>query len=156
MAVLRYVEKRERWKKRVIFFFLSFLLFLSSSFVFFSLFCFLPFSLSLFLLEESKQKQRDTEIRSPLRSFPASTTKKTLLKKNAGSPDLPEDERPPIPFVPELEDPKWKAVYGSIEMDCEHHDVFQNAIDVAHIHYLVRAEGEREREKEREGKFFFF
>ena len=41
-------------------------------------------------------------------------------------------------------------------MDCEHHDVFQNAIDVAHIHYLVRAEGEREREKEREGKFFFF
>ena len=54
-----------------------------------------------------------------------------------GSPDLPEDERPPIPFVPELEDPEWKAVYGSIEMEAEHHDVFQNAIDVAHIHYLV-------------------
>jgi phenylpropionate dioxygenase-like ring-hydroxylating dioxygenase large terminal subunit len=26
-----------------------------------------------------------------------------------GSPSLPAEERPPIPFTPELEDPKWRA-----------------------------------------------
>ena len=87
----------------------------------------------------------------PFFLFRTTPTKKTSSTKK-GSPDLPEGERPPIPFVPELEDPKWKAVYGSIEMGCEHHDVFQNAIDVAHIHYLVRIGG-REKE-EREGVFF--
>lgn len=29
-----------------------------------------------------------------------------------GSKSLPKDERPPIPIVPELEDPNWRAVYG--------------------------------------------
>lgn len=53
-----------------------------------------------------------------------------------GSKELPEDERPPIPFVPELEDPTWKAVYGEIEFECGHWSVFENAIDMAHIHYL--------------------
>jgi len=53
-----------------------------------------------------------------------------------GPKDLPADARPPIPYVPELEDPKWKAVYGEIEFDCNHHAVFENAIDMAHIHYL--------------------
>ena len=46
------------------------------------------------------------------------------------------DERPPIPFVPELEDPAWRPVYGSIEFNCPHWGVFENAIDMAHIHYL--------------------
>lgn len=49
---------------------------------------------------------------------------------------LPSDERPPIPFCPELEDPGWKPVYGEIEFDCGHWGVFENAIDMAHIHYL--------------------
>jgi phenylpropionate dioxygenase-like ring-hydroxylating dioxygenase large terminal subunit len=49
---------------------------------------------------------------------------------------LPKDERPPIPFVPELEDPSWKPVYGEIEFACNHWSVFENAIDMAHIHYL--------------------
>ncbi|KAK9796241.1 hypothetical protein WJX73_000092 [Symbiochloris irregularis] len=53
-----------------------------------------------------------------------------------GSKTLPADERPPIPFVPELEDPNWRPVYGSIEFDCPHWGVFENAIDMAHIHYL--------------------
>jgi phenylpropionate dioxygenase-like ring-hydroxylating dioxygenase large terminal subunit len=37
-----------------------------------------------------------------------------------GDKGLPADERPPIPFAPELEDPTWKAVYGEIEFDCGH------------------------------------
>jgi phenylpropionate dioxygenase-like ring-hydroxylating dioxygenase large terminal subunit len=28
------------------------------------------------------------------------------------------------------------AVYGEIEFDCGHWGVFENAIDMAHIHYL--------------------
>lgn len=53
-----------------------------------------------------------------------------------GSKSLPVDERPPIPFVEELEDPSWKPVYGEIEFECNHWSVFENAIDMAHIHYL--------------------
>ncbi len=29
-----------------------------------------------------------------------------------GSKSLPADERPPIPYVPELDDPSWRPVYG--------------------------------------------
>lgn len=47
-----------------------------------------------------------------------------------GSQDLPRDARPPIPCVPELEDPEWKAVYGEIEFDCSHASVFENALDM--------------------------
>ena len=36
----------------------------------------------------------------------------------------------------QLEDPDWKAVYGEIEFECGHWSVFENAIDMAHIHYL--------------------
>ena len=53
-----------------------------------------------------------------------------------GSKNFPVDERPPIPMVPELEDPTWKPVYGEIEFECNHWSVFENAIDMAHIHYL--------------------
>lgn len=53
-----------------------------------------------------------------------------------GSNKFPADERPPIPYVPELDDPKWKPVYGEIEFNCNHWSVFENAIDMAHIHYL--------------------
>jgi phenylpropionate dioxygenase-like ring-hydroxylating dioxygenase large terminal subunit len=53
-----------------------------------------------------------------------------------GSSTLPIDERPPIPIVPELEDSTWKPVYGEIEFNCNHWSVFENAIDMAHIHYL--------------------
>lgn len=53
-----------------------------------------------------------------------------------GNKHMPMKARPPIPFVPELEDPKWKPVYGEIEFECGHWAVFENAIDMAHIHYL--------------------
>ncbi|KAG2424757.1 hypothetical protein HYH02_015139 [Chlamydomonas schloesseri] len=54
-----------------------------------------------------------------------------------GAQGLPADERPPIPLVPELEDSKnWRAVYGEMEFDCPHWSVFENALDMAHIHYL--------------------
>ncbi|KAL0046822.1 hypothetical protein WJX82_010864 [Trebouxia sp. C0006] len=53
-----------------------------------------------------------------------------------GSKTFPADERPPIPYVPELDDPTWKPVYGEIEFACNHWSVFENAIDMAHIHYL--------------------
>ena len=36
----------------------------------------------------------------------------------------------------QLEDPTWKPVYGEIEFECSHWSVFENAIDMAHIHYL--------------------
>ncbi len=36
----------------------------------------------------------------------------------------------------QLEDPTWKPVYGEIEFECGHWGVFENAIDMAHIHYL--------------------
>lgn len=122
-----------------------------------------------------------------------------------GSNNFPADERPPIPYVPELDDPTWRPVYGrslrlyllqmlmnsqdpcspcgdclltitsvnvladssyqskrrswyqesvdkqapvqallqtvvlfagEIEFKCNHWSVFENAIDMAHIHYL--------------------
>ncbi|GIL69464.1 hypothetical protein Vretimale_13577 [Volvox reticuliferus] len=53
-----------------------------------------------------------------------------------GAKGLPKDERPPLPITPELEDPNWRAVYGEMEFDCPHWSVFENALDMAHIHYL--------------------
>lgn len=53
-----------------------------------------------------------------------------------GSKTMPADERPPIPICKELEDPQWRAVYGELEFDSPHHNVFENAMDFAHIHYL--------------------
>lgn len=53
-----------------------------------------------------------------------------------GSTKLPADARPPIPYTPELDDPSWKPVYEEMEFDCNHFGVFENAIDMAHIHYL--------------------
>jgi len=53
-----------------------------------------------------------------------------------GSSSLPMEERPPIPMMPELEDPEWHPIYGEFEFDAPHWTVFQNAIDMAHIHFL--------------------
>ena len=41
-----------------------------------------------------------------------------------------------ISTAAQLEDPAWKPVYGEIEFECGHWGVFENAIDMAHIHYL--------------------
>ncbi|KAL4425964.1 hypothetical protein ABPG75_009980 [Micractinium tetrahymenae] len=53
-----------------------------------------------------------------------------------GPPSMPEEQRPPIPFTPELEDPEWQVVYGEVEFDAAHASVFDNATDFAHIHYV--------------------
>lgn len=53
-----------------------------------------------------------------------------------GSCTLPAEARPPIPHIPELEHPEWKPVYEEMEFDCNHFGVFENAVDMAHIHYL--------------------
>jgi len=53
-----------------------------------------------------------------------------------GPSSLPMEERPPIPIMPELEDPNWHPVFGEFEFDAPHWTVFQNAIDMAHIHFL--------------------
>lgn len=53
-----------------------------------------------------------------------------------GDKNLRAEERPPIPLCEELEDPNWKSVYGELEFDSDHHSTFENAIDMAHIHYL--------------------
>ena len=43
-----------------------------------------------------------------------------------------------ISTAAQLEDPAWKPVYGEIEFECGHWGVFENAIDMAHIHYPAR------------------
>ncbi|KAL6764272.1 hypothetical protein V8C86DRAFT_1683936 [Haematococcus lacustris] len=53
-----------------------------------------------------------------------------------GSSALPADELPPIPWTPELNMPGWTPVYGEMEFDAPHWNVFDNALDMAHIHYL--------------------
>lgn len=49
---------------------------------------------------------------------------------------MPEEQRPPIPFTPELEDPEWQVVYGEVEFEAGHASVFDNATDFCHIHYV--------------------
>jgi phenylpropionate dioxygenase-like ring-hydroxylating dioxygenase large terminal subunit len=43
---------------------------------------------------------------------------------------------PPIPYVPELDDPSWKATYQEIEFQGPHFTVMENGIDFAHIFFL--------------------
>ena len=42
---------------------------------------------------------------------------------------MPELERPPIPWCPELDSPDWHASYGEFEFNAGHNEVFENAID---------------------------
>lgn len=59
-----------------------------------------------------------------------------------GSNKIPKEERPPIPHIDEFDqvdsngDKVWATAYGEIEIDAPHFDVFDNAIDISHIHYL--------------------
>ena len=51
---------------------------------------------------------------------------------------MPIAERPPIPSLncPELNSQGWQAAYGEYEFNAGFTEVFENAIDPAHIHYL--------------------
>lgn len=53
-----------------------------------------------------------------------------------GSPSIPPEECPPIPYIEELDHPEWKAVYEEMTFECNHFAVFENSWDFAHIHYL--------------------
>ncbi|KAJ9516917.1 hypothetical protein QJQ45_027341, partial [Haematococcus lacustris] len=53
-----------------------------------------------------------------------------------GSRSMPAEERPPIPVIPELESSQWQAVYGEMEFEAPHWNVYDNALDFAHIHYV--------------------
>eukprot|EP00210_Caulerpa_lentillifera_P009418 g8979.t1 len=59
-----------------------------------------------------------------------------LFYEHPFGPKLPVEERPPIPYTPEFDHPNWRASYSEIEFDCGHWAVFENATDLAHIHYL--------------------
>jgi len=50
--------------------------------------------------------------------------------------DLPEDERPPIPEIPELEDPRFKKVYGSYWWDVNYERALENGMDPSHAAYV--------------------
>ena len=43
---------------------------------------------------------------------------------------------PPIPIPPEMQDPSWTPVFAELDFDTHYMNVFENAIDVAHIHFL--------------------
>ena len=50
--------------------------------------------------------------------------------------DLPEEDRPPLPHIPELEDPKFKKVYGSYWWDVNYERALENGMDPSHAPYV--------------------
>jgi phenylpropionate dioxygenase-like ring-hydroxylating dioxygenase large terminal subunit len=52
--------------------------------------------------------------------------------------DLPEDQRPPLPELPEFGQPGWRAVYGSFTWNAGYTRVVENTIDVAHTPFVHR------------------
>lgn len=56
-----------------------------------------------------------------------------------GARSIPMADRPPIPYIKEFDAPhgsKWTRIYGEIDIDAPYFNVFDNAIDISHIHYL--------------------
>ena len=52
--------------------------------------------------------------------------------------DLPEAERPPIPEIPEVGAPGWRAIYGEFTWKAHYSRVVENGIDIAHTHWVHR------------------
>jgi phenylpropionate dioxygenase-like ring-hydroxylating dioxygenase large terminal subunit len=50
--------------------------------------------------------------------------------------DLPEEERPPIPEFPELENPAWRVVRGEYNWNANYERVVENGVDVAHTAFV--------------------
>jgi len=50
--------------------------------------------------------------------------------------DLPEEERPPLPEIPELEDPKWWRVEGSYYWDVNYERALENGMDPSHAAFV--------------------
>lgn len=52
--------------------------------------------------------------------------------------DRPEEERPPLPELPEFEKPGWRAVHGSFLWKAGFSRVVENTVDVAHTPFVHR------------------
>lgn len=50
--------------------------------------------------------------------------------------DLPEEERPPIPSIPELEDENFKHVHGQYYWDVNYERAIENAMDPSHAAFV--------------------
>ncbi|WP_216893107.1 aromatic ring-hydroxylating dioxygenase subunit alpha [Nocardia alni] len=50
--------------------------------------------------------------------------------------DLPEDERPPIPVIPEFDDPTFRHVRYEMEIDANYERAFENVVDAAHTPFV--------------------
>lgn len=50
--------------------------------------------------------------------------------------DLPAAERPPIPALPEFDQPGWRAVYGEFTWKAHYSRVTENGIDLAHTAFV--------------------
>ena len=47
--------------------------------------------------------------------------------------DLPEAERPPIPPLPEFEDPNWHRCFLNFQVNTHYTRVLENSIDISHL-----------------------
>jgi phenylpropionate dioxygenase-like ring-hydroxylating dioxygenase large terminal subunit len=52
--------------------------------------------------------------------------------------DLPEAERPPIPHIPEADDPDFALITGEFTWNAHYARVCENAIDIAHTPFVHR------------------
>ncbi|GIH80829.1 aromatic ring-hydroxylating oxygenase subunit alpha [Planobispora longispora] len=50
--------------------------------------------------------------------------------------DLPEDERPPIPHIPEHGDPAFREVHYEMEIAANYERTFENVVDAAHTPFV--------------------
>ena len=59
--------------------------------------------------------------------------------------DLPEEERPPIPDIPELEDPQFKRVEGSYYWKVNYERAMENGMDGSHAAFVHGVDSETSR-----------
>jgi phenylpropionate dioxygenase-like ring-hydroxylating dioxygenase large terminal subunit len=52
--------------------------------------------------------------------------------------DLPADKRPPLPHIPEAEEPGWRAVTGEVIWKANYARVCENGVDIAHTPFVHR------------------
>ncbi len=52
--------------------------------------------------------------------------------------DLPEAERPPIPVIPEADQPGWRALRGEFTWNAHYARVVENGVDIAHTPFVHR------------------
>ncbi|MEV0971212.1 aromatic ring-hydroxylating dioxygenase subunit alpha [Microtetraspora glauca] len=50
--------------------------------------------------------------------------------------DLPEEERPPIPHIPEYDNPAFRMVRLEMEVNANYERAFENAVDAAHTPFV--------------------